>query len=131
LKTRAGENVLALLAATVPVMDEETCTTALTALFEDANISLDNIPGINQLRAIRTDLAPLSRKVGFREKVLNYHKFLWSLQGKSGHQTMPEGSPCSAIALATDIATVLRALHKVVSNEDDYIFICWGLCGAA
>jgi hypothetical protein len=83
LKTRAGENVLALFAATVPVMDEETCTAALVALFEGAKVSLDNIPGLNQLRAIRTDIAPLARKVGFGEKVLNYHKFLCSFTSKT------------------------------------------------
>lgn len=130
LKTRAGENVLALLAATVPVMDEDTCTAALTALFEGANVSLDNIPGISQLRAIRTDLAPLSRKVGFGEKVLNYHKFLWSLQGN--HQgTMPIVDPYFAIPLAGDIASIIRMLHKVATNEEPYILICWGLRGAA
>lgn len=131
LKTRGGENVLALMAATVPVMDEETCTTALVALFEGAKVSLDNIPGLSQLRSLRTDLAPLSRRVGFGEKVLNYHKFLWSLCHDQHPATMPKDGPYSAIPLAADIASIIRMLHRIVCTEEPYIFICWGFRGAA
>ncbi|KAK7179894.1 hypothetical protein PSPO01_14024 [Paraphaeosphaeria sporulosa] len=130
LKTRAGENVLALMAAITPVMDEETCTVALNALFEEAKVSLDNIPGLGQLRSLRTDLVPLSRRVGFGEKVFNYHKFLWSIHPDHS-STMPKEGPYSAIPLAKDIASIIRMLHKVVSTEEPYIFICWGFRGAA
>lgn len=129
LKTRAGENVLALMAATVPVMDEETCTTALVALFEGAKVGLDNIPGMGQLKALRTDLAPLARRVGFGEKVFNYHKFLWSLCGRAG--SMPGEGPYAAIPLAADVAVIIRMLHRVVYSDEPYIFICWGFRGAA
>lgn len=40
LKTRAGESVLALLSALVPVTEEESSTALLSALFEGAKVSL-------------------------------------------------------------------------------------------
>lgn len=129
LKTRAGENVLALMAATVPLMNEDMCITALTALFEGAKVSLDNIPGLNQLRAIRTNLAPLARKVGIGEKTLHYHQFLCSLH----HQQKPMSheDPYLAVPVATDIASIVRMLHKIASCEDPYVLICRGLRGSA
>jgi hypothetical protein len=129
LMTRAGENVLALMTATVPVMNADTCTAALISLFEGAQVSLDNIPGLNQLRAIRADLAPLARKIGFGEKVLNYDKFLLSL--RADDSTASTNDPYFTIPVASDIASIIQQLHRVVTNEDDFIFICRGLRGAA
>ncbi|KAH7397206.1 hypothetical protein BKA66DRAFT_453863 [Pyrenochaeta sp. MPI-SDFR-AT-0127] len=79
-----------------------------------------NIPGLNQLKAIRTALAALAKKIGFGEKVLNYHKFLCSLTSK-------QSDPYLAIPVATDIASIIRMLYKIVSSEEPYIFICWGI----
>ena len=129
LKTRAGENVLALMAATIPVMDEDTCTIALTALFEEAKVSLDSTPGLNQLQSIRTDLAPLARKVGFGEKVLNYHSFLCSLVSKDRMAVINDSY--ISIPLATEIASIIRMLYKIATSQEAYVFICWGLRGAA
>lgn len=56
LRTRAGENVIALLAAVATVMDEQSCTAVLLALFEAAKVSMDNTPGITQLQNIRNSL---------------------------------------------------------------------------
>lgn len=58
LKTRAGENVLALLAATAPVMLEASCTLLLATLFEIAKISIDNIPGESEFQNLRRALGP-------------------------------------------------------------------------
>ena len=100
---------MALLAATVPVMDEKTCRSVLIAIFEGANISPGNIPRLNQQRTIRTELAPLARKVGFGEKVLIYHKFLGSLRSSNG--PMPKEYLYFVIPLDTDIPFKIRMLY--------------------
>jgi hypothetical protein len=45
LKTRAGENVLALLSALVPLLPEEAFTTVLLKSFEHSGIPADSTPG--------------------------------------------------------------------------------------
>ena len=42
LKTRAGENVVALLAAIASTLDVTSCTMILSSLFDVAGVSLDN-----------------------------------------------------------------------------------------
>jgi hypothetical protein len=56
------------MAATVSIMSEDTCTNVLGALFESANVALDNTPGFNQLQSITSALAPLARKTGLARK---------------------------------------------------------------
>jgi hypothetical protein len=128
LKTRAGENVLALLSSTIPVMDEETCTSLMSALFDLANVSLDNIPGTKQLQCIRSALVPLTRKVGFGEKVLQYQSFLWGITGK------PDGmdyDPYQAVPDPVDMPKIIRMLYRVKTSDDSYVMIFSGTTGAA
>jgi hypothetical protein len=129
LKTRAGENVLALMSATIPVMDEESNVSLLASLFETANASPENIPGTGQLQSIRNNLAPLARKTGFRERVLRHHHWLW--QVLHGHSPPPNEDPYNAIPVATDIPKIIRLLHKISTAVDTYVLMYNGIRGAA
>ena len=80
LKTRAGENAVALLTALAPVMSIEACTTVLSLLFVEAGATLDNHPGVGELEKIRDGVLSLARKVDFREKVLHYQYLLQALE---------------------------------------------------
>lgn len=129
LKTRAGENVLALMSATVPVMDEESNIVLLASLFENANISFENIPGIRQLQKLRKNLAPLACRTGFRERVLRLHQFLW--QVLHGRCLTKDEDPYDAIPTAIDIVQIIRCLHQITTGEGKYMLMYNGLKGAA
>lgn len=138
LKTRAGENVLALFSATASMLDDAACLTAINGLFEGAEISPDNIPGTSQLQNIRNDLAPLAKRTGFRERVLQHHELLARLRhGTSrnarspGISTATSGDPYDALPHASQIPKIMRMLHKITTSDQDQIMIMNGLTGAA
>jgi hypothetical protein len=129
LKTRAGENVLALMSATVPVMDEESNTSLLASPFESAKVSPENIPGTGQLQSLRKNLAPLARKTGFRERVSRHHH--WLSRILHGHSLTENDDPYDAIPVATDIPNIIRLLHQVTVGVDKYVLMYNGIRGAA
>ena len=129
LKTRAGENVLALMSATVPVMDEESNTSLLASLFESVKVSAENIPGTGQLQNLRKNLAPLVRKTGFRERVLCHHHWLWQIL--HGYSLTQNDDPYDAIPAATDIPEIIRLLHQIATGDGKYILMYNGIKGAA
>lgn len=129
LKTRAGENVLALMSATVPVMDEESNIILLASLFEDANISVESIPGIGQLQNLRKNLAPLACRTGFRERVLHLHHWLWRIL--HGQCLTKDEDPYNAIPTAIDIVHIIRLLHQIATAGGKYMLMYNGLNGAA
>ncbi|KAL4740504.1 hypothetical protein BDV11DRAFT_214350 [Aspergillus similis] len=134
LKTRAGENVLALIAAVATVMDEQSCTAVLLSLFEAAKVSLDNTPGIMQLQRIRSCLAPLAGKTGFAEKTLQYHHFFLSLLGRkdNGESQTPKGSPYEGLPEVKDMAKMIRLMHRLISLGGRQCLVRYsGLRGAA
>lgn len=65
LKTRAGENVLALMASIVPLMSQDACVAVLGTLFETAGASNDCTPGISQFLRLREGLLTYVRNIGF------------------------------------------------------------------
>ncbi|KAJ5770983.1 uncharacterized protein N7511_003034 [Penicillium nucicola] len=137
LKTRAGENVVALMSAIAPVMNEESCIAVLSSLFEAAKVSLDNTPGLTQLQNIRRNLLPLASKTGMAEKVLHYHYFFSSLQKKSKPSVDPimpyeaPAVPYEAIPAVKDIARIVQLVHKLIASGERQVIIFKGMRGAA
>ncbi|KAL9120945.1 MAG: hypothetical protein Q9187_002503, partial [Circinaria calcarea] len=130
LKTRAGENVVALMTAITSILNETSCTTILSHLFDTAGVSLDNTPGIGELGKLREALLPFTRKTEFGEKVLQYHYLLQAFG--QGSQTTPGQmkNPYEAIPHDKDIPTILQMLFKVTSTQG-LIFTYKGITGAA
>src|SRR6202000_1530665 len=68
LRTRAGENVLALISSTASLMNADSWVKVLSGMFEEANATPENTPGIKQLLAVRENLVGLGNMTGFRER---------------------------------------------------------------
>lgn len=128
LKTKAGENVIALMSATVPVMSDEACIVLLSTLFECSGATLDNIPGRTQLENFRKALAPLARKTGFGERVYQYHYFLARLAPPDPSRRL---EPYDAIPEAAQIPLIVKYMHQMVTTEAPYVLIVTGIRGAA
>ena len=131
LKTRAGENVLALMASVVPLMSESACPAVLGGLFEVAGVSMDHTPGVNQFLKLRDGLLTFSRNVGFQERVLTYHALLNQLV--NNHNENPwtsESDPYDAIPSRQDIPRIIQLCHKVATSTDSVILSYKGLHGS-
>ena len=127
LKTRAGENVLALMTAIAPITNETSCTVILSALFESAGVSLDNTPGIDEFRKVRAALLPLTRKSDLKEKVLQCQHLLQTFVHETQFQA--DRDPYDALPHDKDITTIIQMLFKVTSDKD-YVFTYNGIQGA-
>ncbi len=128
LKKRAGENVVALMSAILPVMSEACCDNLLLKLFEACNTPLDKTPGFGQLRAIRETLTPLARKTQFKDRAYQYHVFSRQLlDADAGNANTPayESIPSEETAVK-----VILALSKLVHEDPGMILAYHGLRGS-
>ncbi|KAK0510094.1 hypothetical protein JMJ35_007488 [Cladonia borealis] len=132
LKTRAGENVLALMASIVPLMSESACPAVLGGLFEVAGVSMDHTPGVNQFLKLRDGLLTFSRNVGFQERVLTYHALLDQLVNavRNEHPCTNRSDPYDAIPSRQDIPRLIQLCHKVATSTDSVILSYKGLHGS-
>lgn len=128
LKRRAGENVVALLSAILPVMPESACDALILKLFEVSAAPLDKTPGFGQLRALRETLAPLARKTEFKDKVFQYHVLAKQLLEEDGVSLQVSAS--TAIPDDQTAAQVILLLAKLVQEDNDSILEYYGLSGA-
>ncbi|KAM0796135.1 hypothetical protein BDR22DRAFT_966380 [Usnea florida] len=129
LKKRAGENVVALMSAILPVMSENSCDHLLLKLFEVCDTPLDKTPGFGQLRAIRETLVPLTRKTQFKDRVFQYHvlsKQLLSADASSISSSAYESIPSEETAVQ-----VILALSRLAQEDSGLILAYHGLKGAA
>ena len=128
LKTRAGENVLALLVSTVSLMSDETCCSALSHLFEVAKAPADHTPGFYQLLKLREAVLTFARNVGFQEKVLQYHQLLAKLEGASVPYDHGLGE---SVPNNETLPRIIQFCRQVVVADDGSILVCKGFRGAA
>ena len=129
LKKRAGENVVALMSAILPVMSETSCDHLLLKLFEVCDTPLDKTPGFGQLRAIRETLVPLARKTQFKDRVFQYH--VLSKQLLSADVSSMSFSAYESIPSEETAAQVIIALSRLVQEDSGLILAYHGLRGAA
>lgn len=128
LKKRAGENVVALLSAILPVMSESSCDNLLLKLFEACNTSLDKTPGFGQLRSIRRSLTPLARKTQFKDRAFQYYilsRQLLDTDASAVEPTANESIPSEETAVQ-----VILALSKLVQEDSGHILAYHGLRGS-
>lgn len=72
LKTRAGENVLALITATVSVFEDQ-FGTVLTELYDKLNARSHSKPSLGQLERLRSLCLPLARRMDFKGRLAEAH----------------------------------------------------------
>ena len=132
LKTRAGENVLALMASIVPLMSQDACVAVLGILFETAGASNDCTPGVSQLLRLREGLLLYVRNVGFQERVLQYHAILdrISTAGSLTTKAHGGGDPFDAIPAKHNVARIIQLCHKVATSTDNCVLTFSGLNGS-
>lgn len=124
LKTRAGENVLALLSALLPLLPEEVFTTVLLKSFERSGVPADSTPGFGQISRIRAALNPFIARTVIKDRVLQYH-------GLFSQLTSTTTELSSAIPLPQVIPELLCTFHKLITHETPYLLHYHGLAGAA
>ena len=128
LKKRAGENVVALMSAVLPVMSESSCDNLLLKLFEACNTPLDKTPGFGQLRSIRKSLTPLARKTQFKDRAFQYHilsRQLLDTDASTVNHTAYESIPSEETAVQ-----VILALSKLMQEDSGLILAYHGLRGS-
>ncbi|MCJ1451077.1 hypothetical protein MMC28_001411 [Mycoblastus sanguinarius] len=132
LKTRAGENVLALMVSIVPLMSPDACTSVLSVLFDAAGVPPDHSPGVNQFLKLRNGLIPFTRKVGFHERVLQYHALLERLSSSqpSAHNAPQRNSPFNAMPAKHHIPRIIQLCHKVSTSGDNCVMVFKGPHGS-
>ncbi|KAL8735491.1 MAG: hypothetical protein Q9181_002781 [Wetmoreana brouardii] len=130
LKTRAGENVLALMASIVPFISPDACIATLSILFDTAGVPLDHTPGVSQFYKLRSALVPFTRVVGFQERVLQYHSLLERI---ASQQTTPDTAPTSpydAIPGKHDLPRILQLCHRIATSEKVAVLVYKGFQGS-
>ena len=133
LKTRAGENVLSLMAAIVPLMAPDACVNAVSLLFENADTPLDHTPGIGQIQKVRNALVPFVRHVGFQEKVLQYNEHFKRIasEGAMCAANKPWTDPYDAIPSEQTLPRIIQLCNEIATSEKSMILYFRGFPGAA
>lgn len=132
LKSRAGENVIALMSALLPVMSEDSSDAVILELFDRSGASPNITPGFSQLQALRTILAPLLRKTEFKDKAFQYHSLLKRLLVDK--KSLPSTSldvVYDSIPSEETMAHIIQLLSELIQEGDKKILAYHGLKGAA
>lgn len=132
LKTRAGENVLALLTSMVPLMSPDACSVVLSILFETAGVPDDHTPGMSQFQKVRTALVTFARNVGFQERVLQYHSLLEKIVTQRPQQAtaFDKRSPFDAMPDKHNLPRIINLCHKVSTLGDVAVLVYKGFHGS-
>ena len=128
LKNRAGENVVALMSAILPVMSEKASDTLLLHLFEASGVPFEFTPSFGQLRSIRVTLESIARKMSFQDKVFQHHVWMKSLLESSTEKE----SYYDSIPNEESSTFVIRILGKLISDNNSASTVTYyGFKGAA
>ncbi|KAG4428907.1 hypothetical protein IFR05_015610 [Cadophora sp. M221] len=124
LKTRAGENVLALLSALIPHLEESAFPQVLMETFEHFGIPAESTPGMGQLSKVRAALAAYASRMDFKDRVLLSHKLFSSLNTSFGRD------PTVSVPPPRILPKAISMLYKVAIS-DQHILHVSGFQGAA
>lgn len=139
LKTRGGENVLAMAAMTLPIMPSDAFVNTFGAIFEESGVPVDNQPGRSQLLRLRSAIETFSRASELKDKIYNksifFQKSLALLDcdtvmrpNISGDEYM---STYEVIPDAVTIAKAVLCFSKVLKDPKDKIIVWNGHVGAS
>jgi hypothetical protein len=124
LKTRAGENAVALFTAIMPVLAESAYTDTILQLFASSHIDADTTPGVGQLLRLRHSLLPFTDVLGLKNKIMQYH--LSFRQYTSANQ-----EPHNAIPGPHTIVQLIQAFRRIEMHDGRHKLVYRGLQGAA
>jgi hypothetical protein len=115
LKTRAGENVLALLSSVVSVTEDD-ATEVLSLLFEKLNTPPSSTPSVGQLENLRSVCLPLARRLDFKDRLVETHQRLL----RDFNVTTPRYFRAEqALPDSNTMAELIKILRDVVMQRDN------------
>ena len=132
LKTRAGENVLALLASMIPLMSPDASSATLSILFETAHVPNDHTPGVNQFHKLRAALVTFARRIGFQERVLQYHSLIERIVSSNPARAidLQQLCPFEAIPSKQSLPRIIQLCHKLSTHGNRAVLVYRGFQGA-
>ncbi|PVH75647.1 hypothetical protein DL98DRAFT_592915 [Cadophora sp. DSE1049] len=124
LKTRAGENVLALMSALIPHLEESVLPRVLMETFEHFKIPAESTPGMGQLSKVRAALAAYVGRMDFKDRVLLRHRLFSNLN------SAVDFNPSISIPEAAILPKIISLLYKVTVSDELVLHVS-GFRGAA
>jgi hypothetical protein len=124
LKTRAGENVLALLTAFLSLLPEKEFTMVLLRSFENSSIPADSAPGLGQISRIRAAPNPFTARTALKDRIVHYN-------GLFSRLTSTINPLSSAIPPIDIIPNVLNIFQKLITDDTPFLLHYNGIVGAA
>lgn len=127
LKTRAGENVLALMTATSSIL-EGSDIEFLNLLYNKYDPGMQNTPSTAQLERLRSICLPLARAMDFKDRLAEIHGWLVTQTAGSGFAYHD-----SAIPTTTTLVQLVEVLKDISVADPDHRsrLVFYGLEGAA
>jgi len=127
LKTRAGENVLALTTAVASVCEEQ-FGTVLTVLYDKLKTPSHSTPSLGQLERLRSLCLPLARDMDFKDRLVEIQIWIGNQIDSSYHPLMAD-----AIPKPSTMADLVMTLTKVAREweENKSVLVYQGMEGAA
>ncbi|KAH6879499.1 hypothetical protein B0T10DRAFT_496539 [Thelonectria olida] len=140
LKTRAGENVLAMLTS-ISILPETATIEILTKLFEEVHAPAHGTPSYGQLQAVRSVALPLARALDFKDQVVIFHVWLCNQFANRTGRTEASGThpffnmhgSTGPIPDNSTILAILTSLKSILIQPapPNRRLIFYGLSGAA
>jgi hypothetical protein len=130
LKTRAGENVLALITAVASVY-EDAFGTILTLLYDKLKIPSHSTPSLGQLDNLRSLCVPLAREMDFKDRLVETQAWIENKFGSMGRPPYPAME--DALPEAATMADLVTTLAKIAAEWEvtKTILAYYGTKGAA
>jgi hypothetical protein len=124
LRTRSGENSLALLTSLVSSLDSMALE-VLTILFQKMFPSHENAPGLDELRRVRSVCLPLVRQMDFKDRLAEIHAWLIAEFKPrilfNGREALPDSAT---------IAELVKILFDITQDSGNRLLF-YGVKGAA
>jgi hypothetical protein len=127
LKTRAGENVLALMTATSSVLEGNDLE-VFNLLYNKYDPGMQNTPSVAQLDRLRSICLPLARAMDFKDRLAEIHSWLVTTMKGVSHVNFD-----SAIPSAETLAQLVEILKDICIQDGQQRsrLAFYGLDGAA
>jgi len=129
LKLRAGENVLALLTATISIM-EGSSIEILNFLFEKLDAGMQNTPSIAQLENIRSVCLNLARDMEFKDRLAEIHHWLITQTSHKGVTYMTYNQAIPSTTTIVNLVEILKDISTQVTDRRSRLAF-YGSHGAA
>ncbi|MCJ1332146.1 hypothetical protein MMC10_008838 [Thelotrema lepadinum] len=132
LKTRAGENVMALICSLLPMLPEALCIEALEAIFDLQQAVPEDVPSISQLRNLCNVVKNFTLDMDIKNRIINYAVLFESLLSGTGQSSRQvESLIYNSFPSPINLAQIILSVRDMLTQREDSVLIWPGLKGAA